>query len=341
MIASPQPVTPSTARLRRFRLLRRLLLTCLLGILPIRADWSGLIVPAYFGPNRTTDWERLATAAAQAPVIAIANVANGPGSSPQAGYRTVLARVRDQGGRVVGYVHTRYTQRPATEVLQDMDRWADFYAVDGIFVDEMTNDGSQASLAYFGSLLAHVRARYPQWQIIGNPGTSTRESYLTAPTADVLVTFEHHTGYPTLIPDAWTRRHPSTAFAHLCYGVPSPDSMAQYLALARSRRATWIYVTDDVLPNPWDRLPTYWEDQVARVRQANADEPIRLSVTLAQPDATALSVRIESIPGGHRLEGSTDLIHWQALYQAGTLTGRIDTTLTTAGTRARFFRASR
>ncbi len=303
------------------------------------ADWTGLLVPAYFGPGREADWIRLATAAATVPVIAIANVANGPGASRRDDYQRVITRVRENGGRVVGYVHTTYGRRPTAEVVDDIDRWSTLYPLDGIFVDEMTNDGTSPGLQYYRDLREHVRTLHPDWLVIGNPGTGTRESYLTTPTADLLVTFEHHTGYPAFAPDPWTRRHAAESFGHLCYGVSPAATMAQYLNLARPRGAGWIYVTDDALPNPWDRLPAYWEEEVTLVRQQNALEPVLLTVVSHTP--SALSLRIDSIPGRHAVEGSADLLHWEQLYSAGAPGGRLEVTLTTAGTQRRFFRASR
>src|SRR5690606_1477704 len=85
-------------------------------------DWSGLLVPAYFSPSRGQDWQRLAEAAAQVPVMAIANVSNGPGTSRREDYQRAIDAVREAGGRVIGYVHTTYTRRPMAEVLADIDR---------------------------------------------------------------------------------------------------------------------------------------------------------------------------------------------------------------------------
>jgi hypothetical protein len=31
--------------------------------------------------------------------------------------------------------------------------------------------------------------------------------------------------------------------------------------LSALRNAGYLYVTDDVLPNPWDSLPPYWDRQ--------------------------------------------------------------------------------
>jgi hypothetical protein len=47
--------------------------------------------------------------------------------------------------------------------------------------------------------------------------------------------------------------------------------MLSHLDLAVQRNAGGIYVTDDVLPNPWNRLPTYWSALVDAVAATNAD----------------------------------------------------------------------
>jgi hypothetical protein len=39
--------------------------------------------------------------------------------------------------------------------------------------------------------------------------------------------------------------------------------MEQVMALSKSRNAGYVYVTDDLLPNPYDTLPPapYWADE--------------------------------------------------------------------------------
>jgi hypothetical protein len=43
------------------------------------------------------------------------------------------------------------------------------------------------------------------------------------------------------------------------------------LHLAVRRNAGGVYVTNDVLPNPWDRLPSYWTSLGNAVATINAD----------------------------------------------------------------------
>jgi len=282
------------------------------GAEPGATVWSGLLVPAYFPPSRTGDWGALADASAQVPLIAIANVFNGPGTEPRADYRQVIDALRRSGGRVLGYVHTSYTRRPLEAVASDVRNWGQWYEIDGIFVDEMTNDGAAAGVEYYRALRLEARARNRRWMVAGNPGTTTRETYLLAPAADMLVTFENRTGYDAYLRDTWTRRYEARRFAHLLYAISAPAGMEAALDLSRRRGAAWIYVTDDDLPNPWDRLPAYWAAEVGAVREANREVPLELR--LSRQDAGSLLVMLTSLPGAHRIQSSRDLLTWTDWY---------------------------
>lgn len=254
-------------------------------------------------------------------------------------YRQAFARVRASGGRVIGYVHSSYTRRALAEVQADVERWASFYPIDGIFVDEMANDTAAATLAYYRELSASAKQQHPRWIIVGNPGTRIPEVYLTTGAADVLVTFENGSGYANLTPDPWTRRHPATAFAHLGYALENDTHMGEFADLARTRGAAWIYATDDTLPNPWDRLPTYWEQAVERIRDSNRGEPVRVTATDASPGNLRLVA--ESAPGLYVVETSTDLQRWTPWTSAGAPDGRLELLIPMTNSANRFLRVRR
>src|SRR5688572_2010115 len=98
----------------------------------------GILVPAYFGPG--AQWSALNRAAERVPLIAIMNPNNGPGAVKNNNYAGAINALKGSKGRVIGYVHTSYTKRAAEEVRRDIDRYYSFYDIDGIFIDEMTND---------------------------------------------------------------------------------------------------------------------------------------------------------------------------------------------------------
>jgi hypothetical protein len=231
-----------------------------------------IVIPAYFYPSVGGSWNILNAAAGKVPILAIMNPSNGPGNSLDPNYVAAVNALRAAGGRVIGYVHTSYNTRPIQQVLDDINRYDAWYNVDGIFVDEMANTGPAERLNYYRDIYNHVKSIDPGWQVMGNPGTTTIEPYLTWPTADRLMVFENvGASYPGYTPSSWNFNHDPSKFVHLVHTEPSAANMLADLNLAMWRNAGGIYVTDDVLPNPWNRLPSYWTSLVDAVAAINAD----------------------------------------------------------------------
>ena len=288
------------------------------------AEGLALLVPAYFDSS-STGWQQLTVAASRVPLVAIANLNNGPGTGPtaDADYGRVLRNVRTAGGQVIGYVYTQYTRRSLEAVERDMRLWHERYPLDGFFVDEMTNDSLTSSLQYYEHLLEYARSLNPGYRVVANPGTNTQEAYLRRPTTDVLVIFEHHTGYGTFAPSAWTQRYSPTQFAHLPYAIEGSEGMTNALHLAVSRRAGFVYVTDDSGDNPWDRLPTYWAAEVAWVESANqrAAERVQSQLQLQSSGGSILKIVAEGAVGRHILEAASPLGEWRSVGTNLTNTG--------------------
>lgn len=232
----------------------------------------GIIVPAYFYPGEADIyWPALTRAAARVPVTAIVNPASGPGRLHDPNYQRVISNLKQAGGRAVGYVHTRYGQRPLPSVTGEIDRYFALYSgLDGFFVDEMSNQADPHQLAYYERLYAHVKSMGKHLVVIGNPGTRTVASYLSRPTADVLVSFESgRPAHSTYTSDNWVHAEPATRIAHLVYQSSDEAAMHQTISRAMQHNAGMVYVTSDSLVNPWDTLPEYWEAQVRCVQQIN------------------------------------------------------------------------
>ena len=213
-----------------------------------------VLVPAYFYPDGAGVgyWSALNAAASKVPLVAILNPNSGPGAAIDPNYTNVFASFRAAGGHAIGYVYTGYGTRSLAVVKSEVDKYRTFYpGVEGIFVDEMANDGSASNLTYYGNLYAYIRSNQPNALVVGNPGTHTLEAYLTQPAADVLVTFETDTGYPGYVPDAWTTNRGASNFCHLTYAVTNAATMTNYIQLAVARNVGWVFVQSDVLPNPW------------------------------------------------------------------------------------------
>ena len=233
-------------------------------LLSFNAHAVNILLPAYFYPSSDPNqsfWDEMTAAAGQVGITAIMNPDNGPGSSVNSDYTTAVNVFRAAGGKVVGYAHTSYGARSQADVLSEVASYASFYNIDGIFLDEMSN--TSVDFAYYQSLYSSIKSTNPGYRIFGNPGTNTLESYLTA--ADVLVTFENQTGYDTFTPDTWTNNYTADHFAHLLYNVNDKATMLAYVALAADRNVGYLYITNDILTNPWDTLPQYWNAEVSAV----------------------------------------------------------------------------
>jgi spherulation-specific family 4 protein len=285
----------------------------LFAVLALRASAAplGILVPAYFDPSSGL-WSGLNFAASRVPLIAIMNPNNGPGLTQNASYVSALSSLHAAGGRVIGYVYSSYATRATNTVKADIDLYFSFYAVDGIFVDEMTNDADTNHLNYYATLYQYIQTKGTNLLVAGNPGINTLETYLTRPTADLLVTFESNSGYTTLTVDGWVTNHLARQFSHLPYNVPDAGTMTNYVNLAASRNAGWIYVTDDILPNPWDTLPSYWTNEVNYIRSLNQSAPgTRLSI--ATPTNGRASLQVSGAPGVYEIQATSNLVNWSAI----------------------------
>jgi len=263
------------------------LLATMLTTLTTHSAPLGIMVPAYFYPSTGGYWISLNSAASRVPLVAIMNPDSGPGASQDSTYIQALANLHQAGGKVTGYVHTSYGARPLSDVQADIDLYLSFYAVDGFFIDEMTNDENTNHLNYYAAIYQYIKAKGTNYSVTGNPGSNTQEDYITQPTADSLMIFEDNgTNYSSFTPSSWVAKYPAQQFVHLPYDVTTATKMSNYVGLAVSRNAGWIYITDDTLPNPYDTLPSYWTNEVNLVQSFNGGS---LPVTIiTQPaDQTA------------------------------------------------------
>lgn len=215
-------------------------------------------------------------------ITAIMNPATGPGSNPDADsvkdYAKAVKDFQDAGGKVLGYVYTCYAvndcesglppERSAAQVIEDAEKYQSWYGVDGIFLDEMSDAETEPVLAFYAEVAAGLEAIRSDWVVVGNTGAPAPEVYLDF--VDTIVTFENvaqnHSAAPAV---GWASTRPSRAQAQLVYAAGTAADLEAAIARAADRNVLYIYVTDDVLPNQWDRLPSYWLDEVAAVRAAN------------------------------------------------------------------------
>ena len=233
-----------------------------------------LFVPAYSYPagSGLRFWDELIAAADRVPIIAIANPASGPGDNRDENYSTVLERAKRAGVRLIGYVRTDYARRKIGDVNLEVDRWTTLYPmIEGIFFDEQSSDRKQVE--YYTALSTHARAKISNAIIASNPGTDCAKEYVASQAFDVICIFESGRDYDGFRMPEWGTPTGKTQFAALPYGVTEADVAQRHLQQAESKGISYIYVTHDALPNPWDELASYWEREVTAVRDINAANP--------------------------------------------------------------------
>jgi len=209
-----------------------------------------LIVPAYFHPgSRPAEWAWLAGQAEQVRLVVL-NLADGPGTTPDAVVRQAVGRLHEAGVPVAGYVDTNYGLRPPGEALADLGRYLDWYQVTGVFFDRAPTGAEY--LAHYADLAEGAR-RLGAREVALNHGAHPVEAY--AQHADLLGTFEGPwPAYLDLAIPRWARSRPAAQFYHLPHSVPA-GSFGDARWLAARRNAGCVYITDRGGPNPWDRLP--------------------------------------------------------------------------------------
>ena len=219
------------------------------------APAAGIIVPLYTYPGGT--WDTVVKTKNNhpaVPIVAIVNPANGPGGSKDSNYVSGIAQLKAAGVVVIGYVSTAYTSRSLTAVKGDIDKWGSWYGVDGIFFDEQTNwAGGESYYTQAGDYAESKGLGFT----VGNPGADSLPSYLS--TVDVVLIYESP-GLPNLS-------------NYVSWGSSAKDQLGMIpfsvssLPTSWLKDATgfigWVYVTSDGLPNPWDSLPTYFDDTAA------------------------------------------------------------------------------
>ena len=206
-----------------------------------------VIVPAYFYPGPI--WDTLLQSNEEVVSDVIINPDSGPGDQINDDYTKVVRQCKKRGIGVLGYVATSYGKKRIQGAIQEIDKFFRWYAVDGIFLDEAASQPEDVT--YYLTLYSSI-----QGKVVLNHGTVPDESYTSA--GDVLVIFESdfQTHRAQEFP-LWVKKSPRNK---KCQIVTACGAKQMKNALRKSAvNSGYVYITDDVEPNPYDVLPSYWE----------------------------------------------------------------------------------
>ena len=248
------------------------LFAALLGVITLPAQvlaatsTQSVAVPMYEYPTVGTLWSDVQTAGGSQIPFVIVNPASGPGVSANSDYTTAISNNTTAGIRSIGYVDSNYQSRAYTDVLSDVDGWYSLYPrVTGIFIDRVSAVGAP-ELCYSSYIYNYIKTKHPTALVSQNFGTYTTPAY--EPYGDIFVNAEmDHTLYQTwTLPTDGFQNDPakSNRFWHLIHTTNSSD-LSSTLAQTRTNNAAWVYITDDILPNPYDTTPSYWSSFLSGV----------------------------------------------------------------------------
>ncbi|KAH8819032.1 Spherulation-specific family 4-domain-containing protein [Xylogone sp. PMI_703] len=226
-------------------------------------------------------WDRMIGYPVDKVSILVANVINGPGADVDTNWQDVINRAHNSGRRILGYVRTGY-------LGIDVDLWYKYEPfsfvpsllscylplhlkavvahsfifrlypgkIGGIFFDEGWNDcGDNNQYAELYRLITkNTKRKYPGAFTVLNPGAPMPQCFEHS--ADTLMTFESsYEAYtsPDYTPNPWTASD-SRKIWHIIFNVPI-DKVSEVVALSLNRGASFLHITDDNLPNPYDTIP--------------------------------------------------------------------------------------
>lgn len=223
-----------------------------------------LVAPvSYFRPDKLaadgrTAWDAVI---AQKPALALINPGSGPGTSPSTSYAALVAKAQAAGVPIYGYTHTKYGARPKADVMADVRNHKAWYGVAGIFVDTTSNKPEH--VMYYLELCTQIQAL--GLRVVLNPGTQCLEAH--AQMADYVMCSEGDLAtFRARVPRAWEANYASKLW-YCVHSVPAAE-MPSVVARAKQLKAGLLYVTPDLMPNPYDTLPTYWDAFCAEVTRA-------------------------------------------------------------------------
>lgn len=232
----------------------------------------GLLIPMYSGPDSAPiAWRDIQAMDRRIPISVIVNPNNGPGRHIYKDYLKIIRQINKSGNNTLGYIPTKNGKVPIRTVRHDLSEYFHKYHVNGIFLDEMTTNGSHKNLRYYGKIVKIAWKIHPGVKIFANPGTTFSKKFLMT---GIQTFVEQESSENALLlakPARWTYALPPQTFAEISYKTPKQSFNKVFNVLSK-RNLSWIYVTDGSGGNPYSRLPTYWKMEVHRVERFNHSE---------------------------------------------------------------------
>jgi len=240
------------------------------------ATSTGLIISLYTHPG--TIWNAVIQekiAHPSVPMLVIINPDNGPSISKDADYAMAIQELQKSGIVVLGYVYTSYATRNSTAVTAEIDNYKNWYNLNGVFFDEMSNISGNEN--YYSNLSNYAKS-HGFTMTIGNSGTDTLPSYIG--TVDNIVIYDNKGLPPISFLGGWYTNYNKNNFSAISYGI---NNLNKTFVKELSNHVGYLYMTNYTLPNPWIGLPPYLYNLTASL-------PLSVALTIKSTDVVGNSV---------------------------------------------------
>ena len=159
------------------------------------------------------------------------------------------------GIKVIGYVPTKYGARALASVKSDIDSWVTFYPdIVGINFDEFATSAGQE--VYYDTINKYAKSKGLSLTV-GNPGAPTPTTYDGL--VDIITIYESSGLPPISTLSVMKAGFTKSKLGYLAHSTPVFDTVAFATTLPF---VSYCYVTNDVMRNPWDTLPSYFGAQI-------------------------------------------------------------------------------
>ena len=211
------------------------------------------LIPAYFYPTED-DFLKLTISKTVRTQVVILNPDNGPSGTVDDNYKDAIRRLLLKRKIPIAYVYTGYGKRDINDIKADIDRWYKFYPnIRGIFLDEVSDEEEFISL--YSTIYKFIKDKYKGMVVI-NPGTNFPQKLLYL--CDYAVVFEGDPYELNNFKISDSLKNNLNKLVFLVYGV-GDENIEEVLNDITKRGVKSFYITDDDLPNPWDKLSKYFE----------------------------------------------------------------------------------
>jgi hypothetical protein len=216
-------------------------------------------VPSYFYSG--TLWDQ-AIDTSPTPSVMFLNVDNGPGTGPVSHFQQLVQTAQQHGITVLGYVSTEYTAVSIADVEAQVADYISWYGVNGIMLD--LGQGTPAAQPYYQTLYDYIHGHITNADIWINVGAYPDSSSFMS-VANVVMVFEgSYSSFEGNSPPSWVNGFARNRFAQVVYETPQAD-LSAVVSQSWSRRAGYLFVTDQDLPNPYGAMPSYWSTEATTV----------------------------------------------------------------------------